>query len=320
MTYEHDCGEDAVEPVEELRTASGTHTAPGAAPAAEGCEVLPSVDEERAAKIAWCNDEWARGQAIEATLGARYFDDERQLEPPWPDRLRFLRNYRITPDARPRPFVLAAVTDSSGAIVALHSIELDPDTGRKSTRTDQPKRSRGAIGEGTARLSVDPGSPVLVVGEGVETVLTRVLVGPCEAHACLGPLRYVAPAPHHRRVELLADRGAEEQARKLAKRYAREGKVQARVVTVLASLGAKADLNDLLRRQGRRAVEDAELYDARAGGRRGVEYDLTIGSDVEIALPTLDKLEERYGAIVIVEGSGRRRRRPRGSCTRCSRR
>jgi hypothetical protein len=252
--------------------------------------------------VAWCRSEWARGAAPEGTPGERYLVQERSATGPWPPSLRYLKDYRITPEVPTRPCLLASVTDPGDEIVALHSIELDPATGRKSTRTEKPKLSYGPVGEGTVRLGSDPASPVLVIGEGVETVLTRVLIGPCDAHACLGPLRHVEPAPHHRRVELLADRGAEERARKLAQRYAATGKVQARVVTVPDSLGPKADLNDVLLAQGRRAVEiaveDAELYAAGAGGRRGHEYQLAIGSDVEVAQQTLDKLEEIYGPVV----------------------
>lgn len=257
---------------------------------------------ERAAKIDWCRAEWARARVADGTPGARYWTEERGLALLLPASVRYLPDFRLTPEAPPRPCLLAAVTDPAGELVALHAVELDPVTGRKSTRTGQPKRSYGPVGEGTVRLSMDPTSSVLVVGEGLETTMTRVLLGPCEAHACVGPLRHVELGQQHRRVELLADRAAEQAARQLAKRYAAGGKVQARVVTVPDSLGSKGDLNDLLRQQGRRAVEvaveDAEIYDARAGGGRTSEYDLKIGSDIEIAQQTLDKVEELYGVVV----------------------
>ena len=85
----------------------------------------------------------------------------------------------------------------------------------------KPKLSRGPIGEGSVFLgNLQEPAATLVIGEGLETTLTRSLIGPCDAHACLGALRFIEPAPHHTRVEILADWTSEMPARRLARRYA----------------------------------------------------------------------------------------------------
>ena len=112
-----------------------------------------------------------------------------RVGPAWwhPRSLLYAANYRSHPDARPRACLLAVVTDPTGVVVALQAVELDPRTGAKSARTNRPRRSRGPVSEGTVYLG-DPSetSAVLVIGEGVESTLTRCLLGPCDAHACLG--------------------------------------------------------------------------------------------------------------------------------------
>jgi hypothetical protein len=99
--------------------------------------------------------------------------------------------------------LLATATNRAGEIIGLQSTELDPLTG---TKAEKPKLSRGLVGEGSVFLGnrLAP-APTLVIGEGLETTLTRSLIAPCDAHACLGAVRFIEPAPHHTRVEILAD-------------------------------------------------------------------------------------------------------------------
>src|SRR4051794_29029452 len=204
-------------------------------------------DREREEAIAPVRAQLAKALPLPGTPAERYLVEHRSLRAPWPEALRYAPAYRIKELAQPRPCLLVAVTDAAGTVVAVQSVELDPRTGAKSTRTDRPKLSRGPVAEGTVFLG-EPGEhpSVLVIGEGLETTLTRRLIGPCDAHACLGPLRFVEPRPHHRRVEVLADNDKREPARVLARRYAAAGRV-AYVVTVPDVLGATGDLNDLLR-------------------------------------------------------------------------
>lgn len=265
-----------------------------------------AASTERDETVAWVRGQVSEAGLIGGTPGERYLIEHRGLRAPWHDCLRWAPTYCSRPDSTPRPCLLAAVTNAVGEIVGVHSIELDIQTAAKSRRTDKPKLSRGPVGEGTVAFR-DAGEPAatLVIGEGVETVLTRLMVGPCDAHACLGAVRFVKPQPHHRRVENLADTNARDQARRLARAYADAG-LAAYVVTVPDVLGPKADLNDALRDLGfsavRMAVEDAERFD-RDQTRRGLsDFTLNVGSDIEIAQRIIERLEELYGPLVVTDG------------------
>lgn len=259
-----------------------------------------------AEEIARLRAEFRSAIPIAGTPAECYLVEHRGLSGPWPDALRWSGSYQVKPDVPPRPCLLAAVTKSPGEIVALHSIELDPLTGAKSTRTPTPKLSSGPVGDGAVFLGTEFDSPqTLVIGEGVETTLTRCLVGPCDAYACVGGVKFVEQQPHHKRVEILADNGAREAARLLARKYA-DRKLTAYVVTSPDLLGDKADLNDVLRDLGRAsvemAVEDAERFVKEPSRYSASGFDLKIGSDVEIAQQITEKLEEVYGPIVETDG------------------
>ena len=163
---------------------------------------------ERAETLLWLRGQAANAAYVAGTDAERYLVEHRGLagSPPWPPALRFKRDYQTAPDRSPHPCLLALVTNTAGDLVALHSIELDPLTAAKSTRTDTPKRSRGPVHEGAVLLGDPNETPaVLAIAEGVETGLTRRLVGPVDLYACVGPLRFIPPRPYHRRVEILAD-------------------------------------------------------------------------------------------------------------------
>ena len=137
--------------------------------------------------------------------------------------------------------------------------------------------SHGPVGKGSIFLGSEPeASTTLVVAEGIETGLTRRLVGPADIHACAGGLRFVEPNGRHRRVEILADTEKRPQARQLARRYATMHKLAAFVVTVPDTLGPKCDLNDALLDLGAgavlAAVEDAERIERVEGTRSDSPY------------------------------------------------
>ena len=261
---------------------------------------------DREETISWVRKQVAAAGLVAGSPAERYLEEHRGLRSPWPASLRWSQFYQLRPEKTPRPCLLAVVTNTAGEVVAVQSIELDLVTGDKSRRTEKPKLSRGPVGEGTVFLGNRSEPAItLVIGEGVETTLTRLLVGPCDAHVCLGAVRYIEPKPHHRRVEILADTNSRNLARRLARDYVKRG-LAAYVVTVPDSLGPKADLNDALRELGATAVmmavEDAEQFmdDAK---RQGVSrFDLNIGSDVEIAHKIVERLEELYGPIIVSEG------------------
>jgi P4 family phage/plasmid primase-like protien len=232
--------------------------------------------------------------------------EHRGLRPPWPSSLSWSARYQSYPGVTRRPCLIASVTNTDGEIVALQSTELNLETGAKSSRTDKPRRSRGPVGEGAVFLgSWDDPSQTLVLGEGVETVLTRCMVGPCDAYACLGQIRSIEPKLYHRRIEILADTDQRASARRLARDYAKRN-FATYVVTVPDSLGPKADLNDALRQLGSTAVlmaiEDAERFTEEPSRYGASQFDLEIGSDIEIAKKLLDQLEELYGPIIVSDG------------------
>jgi hypothetical protein len=259
---------------------------------------------ERAETILWVRGQIANAVPIPGTPAERYLVEHRRLRGPWVETLRWNPAYQWRPDASTRPCLLAAVTNTAGDIVGVQSIEIDPSTGEKSTRTDTPKMSRGPISEGTVYFGDRREMPsVLAIGEGVETVLTRRQVAPCDAHACLGAVRFVSPQPHHRRVDILADTNSRAECRRLARTYVKLG-LTVYVVTVPDTLGPKGDLNDALRELSEAAVlmtiEDAERFTLTPSPKLS-DFELHIGSDVEIGRQIIDKLEEIYGPIVVAE-------------------
>jgi P4 family phage/plasmid primase-like protien len=260
---------------------------------------------ERAETILWVRGQIANALPIPGTPAERYLVEHRRLRGPWVEALRWNPAYQSRPGVIPGPCLLAAVTNAAGDVVGVQSIEIDPSTGEKSTRTDTPKMSRGRISEGTVYFGDRREIPsVLAIGEGVETVLTRRQLAPCDAHACLGAVRFVAPQPHHRRIDILADTNSRAECRRLARRYVKLG-LTVYVVTVPDSLGPKSDLNDALRELGEAAVlmtiEDAERFTLTPSPKMS-DFELQIGSDVEIGRQIIDKLEEIYGPIVVAEG------------------
>ena len=263
-------------------------------------------DAERRATIDWVRQQVADAIPIAGTPGAKYLGAHRRLRGPWPEALRWAPHYRPYPDALPRHCLLATATNRAGEIIGLQSTELDPLTGTKAEKVAKPRLSRGPVGEGSVFLGnrLAP-APTLVIGEGLETTLTRSLIAPCDAHACLGAVRFIEPAPHHTRVEILADSDKRDAARRLARQYAKDGRA-AFVVTVPDSLGAKADLNDALRQLGagavQMAIEDAERFTNEMARRGLSDFDLEIGSDIEIARRIVERLEELYGPIIVAEG------------------
>lgn len=111
------------------------------------------------------------------------------------------------------------------------------------------------------------------------------------------------PKPYHRRIEILADTDQRASARRLARDYAKRN-FASYVVTVPDSLGPKADLNDVLRQLGSTAVlmaiEDAERFTEEPSRYGALQFDLEIGSDIEIAKKVLEQLEKLYGPIIVI--------------------
>jgi P4 family phage/plasmid primase-like protien len=275
----------------------------GSESTAEADRAEETLASERENTISWIREQVARARPISGTPAERYLIEYRGLHPPWPSSLHWAARYQSHPGAMSRSCLIATVTNAEGEIVALQSTEIELETGAKSSRTDKPRRSRGPVGEGAVFLgNQDDPSQTLVLGEGVETVLTRCMVGPCDAYACLGPIRFIEPKHHHRRIEILADTDQRAAARRLARDYAKRN-VATYVITVPDSLGPKADLNDVVLQLGSTAVlmaiEDAERFTQEPSRYGASQFNLEIGSDIEIAKKVLEQLEELYGPIIV---------------------
>lgn len=206
-----------------------------------------TTEKERTETIEWIRKQVELSSPVEGTPAEKYLTEHRGLQKPYPASLKWAAKYQHKSGAPERACLLSVVTNDKNEIVALQSLQIDIRTGQKARREKPDRFSNGPVSEGAVFLGLteDP-SPTLVVGEGVETTVTRSLVGGCDGYACLGSLRFIEPKKHHKRVEILADNDKRDAARRLARQYAERG-MMAHVVTVPEALGDKADLNDIRR-------------------------------------------------------------------------
>jgi hypothetical protein len=269
----------------------------------------------KAAKLTHIREQWALAESLAQTPGERYLLEHRNLAVPLQhDQLRWAPAHQLTPDGAYKhaallvPFRHAA---DPAAVVGLGAIRIDPATGAKA-KLDVPKPAYHIGAELDEPVFVqlgDPDATTLVVAEGLETGLARLSVAPCDLRVCWGPLRFIPPPEHVRRVEIVADRDKISGARKLAREYAR-GNRQAYVVTPPRETGAKGDLNDvLLQHPGqaglevlRRLLGEAERIEPASGAKATRALGLQHGSDVEIAQKILETLEDLYGPIIVDDG------------------
>ena len=262
--------------------------------------------EEQAAKLAHNLAQWNEAGPLKGTLGEQYLVETRHLPAPIINEptLGWHPAHCLTPDAPPQPAILAQVVSlSTGEMVALHAIRLDPKTGNKIAN-GPAKVSYGPVSDGVIRLG-DPTSQTIAVAEGLETGASRLAVAPCDLRICCGPVRFTPPEKHQTRAEILVDTGAEKNARKAARNYDSED-LRAYLVSAPKVLGAKADLNDLLQNDGleavSQAVSEAERVEAVSGDRSMSGLRLKRGSDVHIAQRILETLEDIYGRVQITDG------------------
>lgn len=129
---------------------------------------------------------WAEGLPLAGTLAERYLTT-RGLKPPYPADLRFHPSleYRCydTGEITHHPALLATVRDVSGALRGIQRTWLAPGGGKAFL--DDPRRSLGYLhgngvwlrhGDTFRNGGSDDHSGILLIGEGVETVLSL-----CEA-------------------------------------------------------------------------------------------------------------------------------------------
>jgi len=141
---------------------------------------------------------WSEGLPLAGTVAESYLRS-RTLEPPYPADLRFhphleYRDY-TTGEITTHPALLAAVRDVSGTLRGIQRTWLAPEGGK--ARLGDPRRSLGHLHgngvwlrHGGALCCDDPDdhSGILLIGEGVETVLSlRDVISATAPDAGLAP-------------------------------------------------------------------------------------------------------------------------------------
>ena len=171
---------------------------------------------------------WRRCRAVDATHAERYLR-ARGLSRCRFAALRFhpqLR-YREGSSVRRFPALVAAVTGADGAITGVQRTWLDPRRPAKAGIAD-PRKALGRIHGLAVRFGVPADDAPLVVGEGIETVLSLVTAVPeitAAAALSAGSLGAFAPPPGLARLVIARDNDEDGAlaAERLARRCARAG-------------------------------------------------------------------------------------------------
>ena len=217
---------------------------------------------------------FASGQPIRGTLAERYLR-ARGIDLAGLDAgaLRFhpAAHYREAPDS-PRqtfPALLAAVTGPPGTITGVHRTYLDPglDPARLGKApVASPRRSLGQLAGNGARLRSYDG-PVLLVGEGIETVLSLLPLFPdAGAVAALSAAHLAMLALPPALATLLVARDNDAAGRNAAERLRERAEAAGLAATVLRP--RLIDFNADLRRWGHDALAERVRAQLPMVGRR----------------------------------------------------
>ena len=221
---------------------------------------------------------FASGQPIRGTLAERYLQG-RGIDFADIDagalRLHPAAHYREAPDS-PRqtfPALLAAVTDPAGTVTGVHRTYLDPrpDVSLEPWRLGKapvasPRRSLGQLAGNGARLRSRDGA-VLLVGEGIETVLSLMPLFPdAGAVAALSAAHLVLLALPSATTTLLIARDNDAAGRNAAERLRERAEAAGLAATVLRP--RLIDFNADLRRWGHDALAERVRSQVPMGGRR----------------------------------------------------
>ena len=185
---------------------------------------------------------WQRCRAIDGTHAEAYLRARAIHRCRFP-ALRFHPRmlHRDEAGVRRLPALVAAVTGESGTIEGVHRTWLDPSRPAKASVT-RPRKALGRV-HGLAVRFGDPAAATLLVGEGIETVLSIVTALPgtvAAAALSAGSLGAFAPPPGTARLVIARDNDPEGEraAERLARRCARAGVA----ASILAPQGG--DFND----------------------------------------------------------------------------
>ena len=187
---------------------------------------------------------WRRCRAIDGTHAEAYLRARGLARCRFP-ALRFhpALFYRDGGGVRRLPALVAAVTGSDEAVCGVLRTWLDPDRPMKANVT-RPRKALGRVHGHAVRFG-QPGAGTLLVGEGIETVLSIVTAIPdtvAAAALSAGSLAAFAPPAGVTRLVIARDNDAEgvRAAERLVRRCARTGVT----VTVIEPRGS--DFNDQL--------------------------------------------------------------------------
>ena len=210
---------------------------------------------------------WQRCRAIDGTHAEVYLRARAIARCRFP-ALRFhpALFHRDGGGVRRLPALVAAVTGPDRAVSGVHRTWLDPKLPAKAP-VARPRKALGRV-HGLAVRFGDPAPPTLLVGEGIETVLSLVTAMPdtvAAAALSAGSLGAFAPPPGVRRLVVARDNDpdGERAAERLARRCARAG-VAAHVL-----LPEGADFNDDLLALGSAALAARLGPVLRFAGGRG---------------------------------------------------
>jgi hypothetical protein len=271
----------------------------------QGEDKEPSQEEKARAeadrKRQHIREQWGKGVPLAGTPGEAYLKG-RQLDGEYPaDQVRWAPEYRHTPDGQPGSAILVPLLDDAGQLQGLAAIWVSEFGGKEGRNPAKPLYIAEKGLHLTGRLG-DPKAQTLVIAEGLETGLSRLVVGPVDLRVCFGSIHRCDPGPATREVEVLADRDKIGEARAVAREYT----VPAYVVVGDISTGKKGDLNDQLREFGlegvERAVQQRERVTRAQGDPRTKGAKLNRDSDVDLAQVVLSTLENHHGDMVSVEG------------------
>jgi hypothetical protein len=155
-------------------------------------------------------------QPLEGTLADAYLRERGTLRASTHAALRFHPScyYRdlVTGRTSSYPALIAAVTDSAGAITGVHRSWLDPD-GAGKAKVDDPRRALGGLLGNGVRFGfpVNPTVPVMAAGEGLETMLSLSHVMPSMPMVAALTANHLAAfrfPPGCRRIYIAADADA----------------------------------------------------------------------------------------------------------------
>ena len=170
---------------------------------------------------------WQRCRAIDGTHAEAYLRARAIHRCRFP-ALRFHPRllHRDEAGVRRLPALVAAVTGTGGSVTGVHRTWLDPSRPAKAP-VARPRKALGRV-HGLAVRFGDPAAGTLLVGEGIETVLSIVTALPgtvAAAALSAGSLGAFAPPPGTARLVIARDNDPEGEraADRLARRCARAG-------------------------------------------------------------------------------------------------